>query len=52
MRYCGRDFTKGELAWIRRLIAEAPQLTRPAISQQVCRVFEWYKPDGRLKAMS
>ncbi len=52
MRYCGRDFTEGELAWIRRVLAEEPKRTRVCISQQVCRAFEWYKPDGGLKEMS
>lgn len=52
MRYCGRDFTEGELAWVRRLIAEEPKRTRVDISQDVCRAFRWYKPDGGLKEMS
>jgi hypothetical protein len=52
MRYCGRDFTEEELAWIRRLIAEEPKRTRFDISQQVCRAFGWHKPDGGLKEMS
>ena len=52
MRYCGRDFSEGELAWIRRLIAEEPERTRVDISQEVCRAFGWHKPDGGLKEMS
>ena len=52
MRYCGRDFTEGELAWIRGLIAQEPKRTRIDISRDVCRAFEWYKPDGGLKEMS
>ena len=52
VRYCGRDFTGGELEMIRRLIASDHCLTRSEISRIVCDKFGWLRPDGRRKDMS
>jgi len=52
MRYCGRDFTVDELEWIRKLVAEHPQLNRAQLSRALCRHLGWYKADGELKEMS
>lgn len=52
MRYCGRDFTADELEWIRKLVAEHPQLNRAQLSRALCRYLGWYKADGELKEMS
>lgn len=52
MRYCGRDFTKEEISWIRQLIANRPDVSRKDISVLFCREFNWFKPDGGLKDMS
>lgn len=52
MRYCGREFTEEELAWIRKLIAEQPKINRKAISVQFCQYAQWLKSDGGLKDMS
>ena len=52
MRYCGREFTDKELRRIRELIAQEPQPTRWALSQQLCSSLQWYKADGGLKEMS
>ena len=51
MRYCGREFTSAELKRIQYLAAE-PKMTRQALSQQICKEFEWRKFDGGLKDMS
>jgi len=51
-RYCGRDFTNKELDQIRLLIKENPQFHRSKLSREVCRMFQWLKPDGKLKDMS
>ena len=50
-RYHGRDFTEGEMALLRRLIAGPPALNRHALSKEFCRRIVWYKPDGGLKDM-
>jgi len=51
-RYCGRDFFSEELEKIRTLIANNPGFTRSKISREICRMFQWLKPDGKLKDMS
>ena len=50
-RYCGRDFSEGEIDMIRSLIGKGG-LTRRALSREVCRRLAWRKPDGGLKDMS
>ena len=52
IRYCGRDFSFKELEKIRTLIANNPEFTRAKLSREVCRLFQWLKPDGKLKDMS
>ncbi len=51
-RYCGRDFTPKELERIRFLIENNPRFNRTRLSVEVCRMFQWFKPDGKLKDMS
>ena len=50
-RYHGRDFTPGEMALLRALIAAEPPPTRHAPSREFCRRVGWLKPDGGLKDM-
>jgi hypothetical protein len=51
-RYCGRNFTPKELEQIRSLIKHNPEFNRMRLSKEVCRMFQWLKPDGKLKDMS
>ena len=51
-RYCGRKFSTEELGQIRSLIKHHPQFNRTRLSIEVCRLFQWRKPDGKLKDMS
>jgi hypothetical protein len=51
-RYCGRDFSAQDIQLIGDLIAQAPALSRTALSQRVCQQLGWLKPDGGLKEMS
>ena len=51
-RYCGRDFTPKELEQIRSLIEHNPMFNRTRLSEEVCRMLQWIKPDGKLKDMS
>ena len=48
-RYCGRDFSEGEIDMIRALIARGG-LSRKALSREVCQRLDWRK--GGLKDMS
>ena len=50
-RYYGRDFTTGEMALLRALIAASPPPNRHALSREFCRRIGWLKPDGGLKDM-
>lgn len=51
-KYCGRIFSAAEMIQIRQLIIDNPKYHRLALSQHVCRMLQWYKPDGGLKEMS
>lgn len=51
-RYCGRDFSRQEIDWIRNLIAQDSSISRLAISKRFCEYADWRRPDGRLKDMS
>ncbi len=48
----GRDFTPKELEQIRSLVKHNPKFNRTRLSEEVCRMFQWFKPDGKLKDMS
>lgn len=51
-RFCGRNFDDSELTQINQLIKDNPQANRLALSRLVCKMLDWYKPDGGLKEMS
>jgi len=51
-RYCGREFTPKEITQIRSLIKNNPKFNRTRLSKEVCRIFQWFKPDGETKDMS
>jgi Druantia protein DruA len=51
-RYCARDFSSEELQQIRHLIEDNPGFHRAELSRKVCRMLQWFKPDGGLKQMS
>ena len=51
-RYCGREFSSTELFRIQSLIKDNPQFNRSRLSREVCEMFRWLKPDGKLKDMS
>jgi len=51
-RYSGRNFTLKEFEQIRFLIKQNPDYNRTRLSEEVCRMFQWLKPDGKLKDMS
>lgn len=50
--YCGRNFSALERSEIRQLITDHPECHRADLSRLVCRMLQWYKPDGGLKEMS
>jgi len=52
VRYCGREFTAGELERIRQLIAADPSRNRAELSRLVCDELGWLRADGGRKEMS
>jgi hypothetical protein len=51
MRYCGRDFTLGEIDLIRELLT-VPEMNRARLSREVCERLGWRRDNGALKDMS
>ena len=51
MRYCGRDFTLGEIDLIRELLT-APKMNRARLSREVCERLGWRRDNGAVKDMS
>jgi len=51
LRYCGRDFTKDEIFWIRDHLS-IKGINRYSLSKRFCEEFNWRKADGGLKDMS
>lgn len=49
LTYRGRSVTDVDVAFLRKLIAEHPVMHRKALSQEVCRVWDWRQPNGVLK---
>lgn len=49
LTYRGRSVTDADVAFLRTLIAKHPAMHRRAISQEVCRAWDWRQPNGVLK---
>jgi len=49
---CNREFTEADLAIIRQIMHEKPEITRTALSRQVCDRLGWYRVNGQRKDMS
>jgi hypothetical protein len=51
LRYRGRSVTVAEVAFIQTLIAAHPEESRRALSQRLCRAWDWVQPNGALRDM-
>jgi hypothetical protein len=51
LRYRGRVVTDTDVAFIRKLIAENPKLSRRALSKKLCEAWNWRQPNGALRDM-
>lgn len=49
--YRGKTATTDDVAFINRLIAENPKDSRRALSQKLCRAWNWVQPNGALRDM-
>jgi len=51
-RYCGREFSQGDIQTIKRLMEHDPSLRRTPLSRKLCKLWDWTKPNGELKDMT
>ena len=51
-RYRGKFWSEDDIERIRALIVASPTAHRSELARQVCEVFGWRRPDGRLRLMS
>ena len=50
-RYRGREIGSSEIAFLRQLIGEHPELSRYSLSRKVCEAWEWKQANGVLRDM-
>jgi hypothetical protein len=51
LSYRGRQIREADVVFLRELIAANPQLSRRALSAQVCQAWNWVQPNGQLRDM-
>lgn len=51
LRYRGRAVTENQVAFIRDLIGQHPEMSRRRLSQELCRAWDWRQANGVLKDM-
>jgi hypothetical protein len=51
LRHRGREVSEEDAVFIRGLIAEHPEKSRRALSEELCRAWDWRQPNGQLRAM-
>lgn len=49
--YRGREIRSSEIAFLRELISEHPELSRYALSKKVCEAWQWKQANGELRDM-
>ena len=49
--YRGRSITGEEIAFIRQLIADRPELSRWKLSRELCEAWQWKQANGALRDM-
>lgn len=50
-RYRGRLISDAEISFLRQFIADHPELSRCALSRQVCEAWQWKQANGALREM-
>src|SRR6204780_4232146 len=50
-RYRSREISGEEIAFIRQLLAEHPELSRWKLSRQLCEAWQWKQANGALRDM-
>ena len=49
--YRGRQVTREDIAWIRQLLADRPELSRWKLSRELCQAWQWKQANGALRDM-
>ena len=49
--YRGRSITSEQIAFIRQLIADHPELSRWKLSRELCEAWQWKQANGALRDM-
>ena len=49
--YRGRSITSQEIAFIRQLISDRPELSRWKLSRELCQAWQWKQANGALRDM-
>ncbi len=52
MKVCGQEFTDTMIQKIQEKVNQEPEISRGALSRQVCKWLDWKSPNGKLKEMS
>ena len=50
-RYRSREITGEEIAFIRQLILDQPELSRWKLSRELCEAWQWKQANGALRDM-
>lgn len=50
-RYRGRNISRSEILFVRQFIADHPELSRYALSRQLCESWQWRQANGALRDM-
>jgi hypothetical protein len=50
-RYRGRNISSADITFLREFIAAHPQLSRCALSRQICEAWQWKQANGALREM-
>ena len=48
-RFCGREFAPQDVSLIREVVESCPGVSRTELSNTVCELLEWRRPNGGLK---
>lgn len=49
---CGHQMSSDDLNLLKRIVEQHQKSIRITISKELCKVFKWYQPNGKLKEMS
>jgi len=51
LHFCGNEVTSEELSIIQQVIERYPRLSRTELSNTLCELLDWSRPNGKLKTM-